>query len=399
MNVSFKFGVLALCVAALATSVSSCKDNDAPYVPVIPTVETVNAISGSVAAINGDAISGATVTLSGDTSAEIKTDATGTFFFPNLKPGTYTITVVAEGKISKSYTVTIANDGKGHIAVWNAVLAGENSQVKVNVTAAQGGEGKETSEALKGNELAEIPIEVSAESNSLNKDAVITVTPIYSSEESKLASSRADEDIVLIGANISCNDPSVEILKPIELTFEVDPLTIEHITAKKLVGDQWVDVEYRVEGNNTIVSADRFTSYALFGKVVFTSHSHDVKLDMQPWEWNNLNGTDAIMAESSTFQYKVGMEITSTANSVFSALLIEALARTYGVNNLTATGTYPLNTEVPVGVYLSVSGIQHYYDVSAALGGITVKGTHYGDVTVNTFTQSSQHNGGGSIPN
>lgn len=385
-------------MAAFSMSVSSCKDEDGPVTPVVPEVATVNAISGSVAGINGEAISGAKVTLSGAATAETTTDANGAFYFPNLKPGTYTVTVTAEGKISKSYTVTISDDGKGHTAVWNAVLAGENSQIKVDVTAAQGGEGEETSEALQGNDLAEIPIDVEVDANALNKDATILIVPIYTSEEGHLEASRDDEGVVLIGANISCDDPTVSIVKPINLTFEVDPLTIEHITAKKLVGDTWVDVSYTANGDDITLAADEFTSYALFGKVVFASRVRDVKLDMQPWEWNNLNGTGLMHADKSDFQYKVGMEITSKGTSVFTALLIEVLARTYGVNHFTTTGSYPLNVDLPVGVYLSVSGIQHYYDVSASLGSRTVTGTHFGDVVVTTYTQSSDHNGGSSRP-
>lgn len=406
MKMSLKFGAVLLCVAALSAGFTSCKDEETPA-PVAPTVATVNAISGSVSAMNGDPIEGATVTISGPTTGEMQSGSNGEFYFSGVKPGTYTITVEAPGKISSSYTVTIADDGNGHTAVWNAVLAGENSQMTINITNDQGGKGEETSEALTGNEEAEIPITVEVPAEALNvpagvdaDDINIYVVPIYNSEEGKLETGRADEQVVLIGANVSCDTEGVELKKPIDLTFTVDEQTIEHITAKRLDGDNWVDVTPTINGNEVTIPATQFTSYALFGLVEYTERVlREQALTMNPSEWDNLNGVSPMRATTSQFEYMVGMKRNDTAGgSVFKALLIEALARRYGVNYFSTTSSYPLNVTVPVGVYLGVSGKQTYRYVSARLGHITVSGTHYGDVVVTTRTLTSDHNGGGSIP-
>src|ERR1700680_2017803 len=68
-------------------------------VPVLAQGETTSAIAGSVTDPTGAAIPGATVTL---TSVEnglkrsVKTDDSGRFSFPQLKPGTYSVKVEAD---------------------------------------------------------------------------------------------------------------------------------------------------------------------------------------------------------------------------------------------------------------------------------------------------------------
>src|SRR5208283_84622 len=62
--------------------------------------ETTSAIGGTVVDPSNSALPGATVTIvSTETGSKrvAKTDDTGRFGFPQLKPGSYTVTVEAEG--------------------------------------------------------------------------------------------------------------------------------------------------------------------------------------------------------------------------------------------------------------------------------------------------------------
>ena len=68
--------------------------------PALGQGETTSAIQGQVTDATGAAVSGATVTITGqDTGAKrnVKTDEAGRFNFPQLKPGTYTVRIEAQG--------------------------------------------------------------------------------------------------------------------------------------------------------------------------------------------------------------------------------------------------------------------------------------------------------------
>lgn len=395
MKVYFKTGAIALLSLSLAVGVSSCRDDD-PVPAVPPEVKEVHMISGSVAAMDGSGISGATVTMSGAATGTATTDANGYFLFVNVEPGTYNLSVTASGKLPKETSVTIVDSDKGQNAVWNVMLASEESVTKVNISAEDGGEGDVVSEALRNNDLAEIPIEIEAEAGAIDRDAVVTIAPIYS--EAEALTGRADTHTMLIGANVECSDKSAKIVKPFALTFEVDPETITNIKAQKLVNGTWVDVEHEVQGDKIIISADEFTSYALFGNIVFASTSRNEVLAFIPNEWDNLYGSSTIHAAESKYTYKVGMDIQSRGTTVFTALLIEALARHFGANSYTTTATYPLDVDVPVGTYVGISGVQKYNTVSASLGGRSVNGLQYGDVTVVVVSSNRDHNGSSSTP-
>lgn len=76
MKSYLRFGVFALLGIALAFGATSCSDDDPDYSNVTPpTVAQVHNISGSIAGMDGNGISGATVTMSGTASGTATTDA------------------------------------------------------------------------------------------------------------------------------------------------------------------------------------------------------------------------------------------------------------------------------------------------------------------------------------
>lgn len=401
MRKLLKFGVFALLGGALTCSVASCSDDDPDYSNVTPpTVAEVHNISGSIAGIDGKGISGATVTMAGTASGTATTDANGYFVFENVKAGSYTLKAEAAGKMPKETSVSVTENGKGKNAVWNVMLASEESVTTVTV-GENGGSGNTTTEALEGNDKAEVPVAVSAPANSLNKSASIEVSPIYSADEaaaqarSKVTGTRAAANTLVVGAKLSCSDNSVRIETPLELTFDVDDVTISEVKAQKYSNGRWVDVPVSTTADGKIVIAvDEFTAYGLFCNINFSTSSRNETISFAQSEWNNLYGSDVMNIGTASYTYKVGMDINTAGTSVFTALLVEAMARAFGANSYTATGNYPINVALPIGTYLKISGTQQINTVTASVGRRSVSGTQYGDVTITVTTANRQHTGG-----
>lgn len=400
-----RIGALTLLGTALTFGVSSCCDEDPDYGNVTPpVVADVHNISGSIAGIDGLGISGATVTMGGTAEATATTDENGYFVFENVAVGTYTLQVTAEGKISQETTVEVTETGNGQNVVWNVMLASEESVTNIEVNE-DGGEGDVVTEALADNELAEIPVEVDVPATSLSKPATIWVSPIYSESEASRAgkglfrASSATEKTLVIGAKLSCSDQTVRIDHPMDLTFNVDEVTTTEVRAQKYSNGQWVDVPVRMENGKVIVSADEFTSYGLFATINFASESRNEPVTFRQNVWDNLYGNNDIYVGTASYTYTVGMDIDTKGTTVFTALLVETLARRFGAASYTTTGNYPMNVTLPVGTKLQIAGIQQINTVTASVGRRSVSGTQYGDVTIAVATSNRQHTGGSSTNN
>lgn len=243
-------------------------------------------------------------------------------------------------------------------------------------------------------------MDVNVSFNSLNKEAIIQVSPIYSEEEAVTGRStfgtRADSNTLLVGAKLSCSDNTVSIEKAIDLTFNVDDVTTAEVKAQKYSGGTWVDVPVRIEDDKVIVSADEFTSYGLFSPVSFTTSSRNETISFSQSLWDNLYGSSDMSVGAATYTYKVGMDINDGGDIVFTALLVEALARQYGANSYETQGTYSINTTLPIGTYLEISGTQQINTVKASVGSRSASGTQYGDVAITATTSNRDHTGGGS---
>lgn len=400
MNKFLRTGVQALLGAALTVGAGSCSDDDPDYSNVTPPeVSQVHNISGSVAGIDGKGIAGATVTLSGTADGTATTDGNGYFVFENVAAGTYRLTATAAGKLGKETTVSVAGSGNGQNVVWNVMLASEESVTDI-VVGDGGGEGNVTTEALEGNGKAEIAVEVSAAAASLNKSATIHVAPIYSEDEAARSraaaakATRAASNTLVVGARLSCSDNTVRIEHAIDLAFSVDDVTTAEVKAMKFSNGTWVEAPARIENGKVIISADEFTSYGLFAGITFTSKSRTEAVTFAQSKWDNLYGSGDMSVGTATYTYKVGMDVQTAGTTVFTALLVETLARQFGANSYTTQGNYPLNVTLPIGTFLQLSGVQQINTVTASVGSRSVSGTQYGDVTISVTTANRQHTGG-----
>lgn len=400
-----KTGALLLLGFITLSALQSCSDDDPDYNDVTPpTVAEVHNISGSIAGIDGKGINGATVTMSGAASGTATTDANGYFVFDNVAVGTYNLSVAASGKISKSTTVEVTTTGNGKNVVWNVMLASEESTTDINVVQGEANtDNTVTTEHLDGNDKAEVEVTVDVPADATNKNATITVSPIYSADEAVSAATKAvtrassTENAMLTGAKLSCSTDGVTIENPIDLIFNVDSETSSSsIKVQKYNNStgNWEDVSYTVGSNGeVIVKADEFTSYGIFLGVTFSSTSSSKAITFAQSEWNNLYGSGDMNVGTATYEYKVGMDITSSGTTKFTALLIEKLAQYYGAASYTTQGGYPVNVTLPIGTALKISGTQQYNTVTASAAGRGVSGTQYGDVTVSVTTYNRQHTG------
>lgn len=390
-----KRSILTLLGLGLVAAASSCHSDDPSYDDVTPpVVAEVHNISGSIAGIDGNGIAGATVTMGGTATGTATTDGNGYFIFRNVKPGSYTLEAAATGKISKNTDVTVA-DGNAQNVVWNVMLASESSVTDIHVTPDAGTEDEVTTEALEGNDLAEVPVEVEVPANSVNKAATITIAPIYDESEAAVskAASRAVESTMLVGATISCSDKSVVLANPLPVSFSLDSETAAAATARKYVDGNWIDIPCEVAGGKVTVSADEFTSYGIFLDVDFNSSARSEKIVFAQSLWDNLYGGNAMSVGEASYDYTVGIRIDSKGTSVLTALLIESLARRFGANAYDTKGIYPINVTLPVGTALMISGTQTVSTVSASARNHTVSGTQYGTVTIVATSYNRNHTG------
>lgn len=395
-----QWGVFALLGLTLTFSASSCSDDDPDYSNVTPpTVVQVHNISGSVSGRDGKAIAGATVTLAGAMTGTTTTDEKGYFVFEDVKIGDYSLKATAEGKIAQETSVSVKQEGDGQNVVWNVMLASVETVVAIAVSTEESTEGDVTTESLEGNEKAQIPVVAVVPPAALSEEAVIELSPIYSEEEAAQLrgawTARADTDSrLLVGSRLSCSKSDVTLQKAIELTFNVDEETATEVRALKFSNGAWVDVPSRIEDGKVLVEADEFTSYGLFVGIRFTTASRQEAIHFSQSVWDNLYGAADMSVGAAAYTYKVGMEVNTKGTSVFTALLIESLARAFGANSFETQGSYPINVTLPVGTKLEIKGVQQVNTVTASAAGRSVSGTQYGNVTVTVVTSNRQHTGG-----
>lgn len=382
------FGALAL----LCGSLTGCGGDpeywlqDAPEVAVAP-----NTLSGLITNMQGKAVAGATVKFGNETAI---TDAEGVYNFNEVAEGKYAISVTANGLVPVTDEITVSKSATTQHLVWNATMAAENT-TDVNVTVADGGEGSVESEALEGNDEGKVDITVTVPAAVVPENTTISITPIYTEESAAaIRSSRADDEELLIGANLSCSDANLVLSQDVDLKFALDGSIATSVVTKKLVNGQWVDAPSAVVDGNVVIAAREFTSYGIFLKVNVSEKTSTEALSFVRSEWNNTFGSSNVTIGKAEFTYKLGTKIESVATNKLEGLLIEYLSRLAGAAVKTVDGTYPIDITLPIGFRLVVSGAQEKTEVTVSGSGKSVKGTTYGTVNVKTSVTGREHNAG-----
>lgn len=382
-----------LLIAGLTMGVAGCSDDDPDYDNVTPPVVEVasNTLTGVITSLSGEGISGAKVSLGEGNSAT--TDANGVYLFKDVKAGTYQLKAEAEGKLSHTGTLTVADVKKAQNLVWNAALASDVKK-EVGVSADAPSEGKVETETLKGNEEAKVEMKVEVAAGTVDTDVKVIISPLYREED---VVTRAAGETMLVGAALSCDKEGVSLKKAIELSFELDTELAGKVEVKQYKNGEWVKADSRVEDSHVVVAASEFASYGLFLGVEFSEKKSTKAVEFEQSKWDNLYGSKDMSVGEAAYTYKVGTEISTEGTvSKLTALLIEELAQRFGATATTLNGSYPINVTLPVGTMLEISGVQEEWGVSASALGKSASGTCHGNVVIEVATSNRQHTGGGN---
>lgn len=385
-------GAYMLLIAGLTMGVAGCSDDDPDYDNVTPPVVEVasNTLTGVITSLSGEGISGAKVSLGADNSAT--TDANGVYLFKDVKAGTYQLKAEAEGKLSHTGTLTVADVKKAQNLVWNAALASDVKK-EVGVSADAPSEGKVETETLKGNEEAKVEMKVEVAAGTGDTDVKVIISPLYREED---VVTRAAGETMLVGAALSCDKEGVSLKKAIELSFELDTELAGKVEVKQYKNGEWVKADSRVEDSHVVVAASEFASYGLFLGVEFSEKKSTEAVEFEQSKWDNLYGSKDMSVGEAAYTYKAGTEISTEGTvSKLTALLIEELAQRFGATATTLNGSYPINVTLPVGTMLEISGVQEEWGVSASALGKSASGTCHGNVVIEVATSNRQHTGGG----
>lgn len=382
-----------LLIAGLTMGVAGCSDDDPDYDNVTPPVVEVasNTLTGIITSLSGEGISGAKVSLGEGNSAT--TDANGVYLFKDVKAGTYQLKAEAEGKLSHTGTLTVADVKKAQNLVWNAALASDVKK-EVSVSADAPSEGKVETETLKGNEEAKVEMKVEVAAGTVDTDVKVIISPLYREED---VVTRAAGETMLVGAALSCDKEGVSLKKAIELSFELDTELAGKVEVKQYKNGEWVKADSRVEDSHVVVAASEFASYGLFLGVEFSEKKSTEAVEFEQSKWDNLYGSKDMSVGEAAYTYKAGTEISTEGTvSKLTALLIEELAQRFGATATTLNGSYPINVTLPVGTMLEISGVQEEWGVSASALGKSASGTCHGNVVIEVATSNRQHTGGGN---
>lgn len=404
MKSFLKWGALGVFSMSLMMGVAACSDDDPDYSNVTPpTVASVaSTIGGIVSDKSGDVIVGANVTLEGNgTEAKsVKTGNDGVYLFEDVKPGSYTVSVEADGKIGATSAVTVENSNVMQRYVWNISLAAD-AEEEITVSTTEETSGTINTETLKGNEIAEVGVTAVVPADAVagveaGQNVVVSVKPVYSIAEAEQRASRAQAETMLTGTELTCNVEGATLKEPVELRFAVDQTLADGADVRVFKNGQWSAANWRVEGNDIVVEANDFAVYGVFVTINYTLTDAQQPVSFTQSVWDNLYGSQTMTVGSASYSFKVGSEIETTAGNMTTGLLIEKLAQLYSATATTVTRSYPLNVSLPIGTKLEISGSQLVTTATISGLGSTATLKQYGDVSINVQTSNCQHTGGGN---
>lgn len=403
MRSFLKWGALGVFSMSLMMGTTACSDDDPDYSNVTPPeVATVaSTIGGIISDRSGDVIVGANVTLEGNGVAakSVTTGNDGVYLFEDVKPGNYTVSVNADGKIGATNAVTVENSNVMQRYIWNVSLAADVEE-EITVSTTQETTGSINTETLKGNEVAEVAVTAVVPADAVagteaGQKVVVSVKPVYSISEAEQLS-RAQAETMLTGTELNCNVEGATLREPVELRFAVDQTLANGADVRVFKNGQWSAANWKVVGNDIVVEANDFAVYGVFVTINYTLTDAQQPVSFTQSVWDNLYGSQTMTVASASYSFKAGSEIETTATNMTTGLLIEKLAQTYTATSTTVTRSYPLNVSLPVGTKLEISGSQLVTTATITGLGSTATLKQFGDVSISVQTSNRQHTGGGN---
>lgn len=402
MKSFLKWGALGVFSMSLMVGITACSDDDPDYSNVTPPeVESVaSTIGGIVSDKSGNVIAGASVTLelNGSKAESVKTGSDGVYLFEDVKSGTYTVSVEADGKIGASSAVTVENAEAMQRYIWNVSLAADVEE-QISVSSTEDTSGSIATETLSGNEIAKVEVTAIVPADAVEgveegQNVVVAVKPVYSIADAEQRASRAEVETMLTGTELTCNVEGATLKEPVKLRFAVDETLANGAVVKMCKNGQWSQVNWTAEGDDIVVEAREFAVYGVFATISYTLTDAKQAVSFTQSVWDNLYGSQPLTVDSASYSFKVGSEMGTAAEDKTTGLLIEKLAQLYTATSTTITRSYPLNVTLPVGTKLEISGSQLVTTASISGLGSTATLKQYGDVSISVRTSNRQHTGG-----
>lgn len=383
-------------VLAMGATITACHHHDEREPVLPPVVEAApNTLAGVVTDIAGVPVAGAKVSL-GDLTAT--TDADGVYTLSGVAQGSHRATVEASGMYAASSEVNFTQANNQNL-LWSVTLNKKVSQNLVINDADADATGNVNTENIPDNEEGSVKITVDVPANTVPDNTTISISPIYSMEDA--TGTRAADETMLIGANVTCSDPNVTLSSPIDVVFALDSSIATSVTAKEFdpATGNWREVTPQVDANgNVVIKTTKFTSFGLFLPVSVTTTATSEEISFAQSLFDNRRGNGVMTVGDASFTYKAGTSVNANAKNKLEGLLIEYMARLFGAKVTEMTGTYPLNVNLAIGQGLLLKGTQAVDAVKVSSGRTTVTGTRYGNVTVTVQAFSVDHNGGIVVP-
>lgn len=397
---------LATAVLGLALAATSCHQHYDPSTTIEPpTVEVApSTVAGVVVDILGNPVADAVVKY--DNEKTVSTDSKGEYIISGITNGLHTLTIQKDGFDILTKTLNVQDAAGASInMVINAMLQ-QTEKYEVAVAADATTVKDVTTSAIPDNKEGKIDIALEVPAKAFEtragntaSDVKVSITPVYAAS----ALTRAGAEDMVLGSTISCN-ADVKIVNPIDVTFKVDESIKEVAEIMQLTDGQWTKADYSNTAEGVVVHASEFTTYGIFVPmhVSIKKSAAQNLLIQQDAAWNNVYGELPIYISNVDYTYEAGNALTASATNNLEGLLVERLAREYGLVLTPMSGTFAVNQTFPVGTGFELLATQETGTITLEVGTRTravrtVTAKTYGTVTLKPKTFSRDHNGGGSI--
>ena len=364
---------------------TGCDDLDRSYEDMVPPEipSQYPSVFGIITKKSGTPVQDAVVQV-GELTA--KTGSSGIYYFRHVTPGSYPVSVKASGMTDIESTITVP-EAEGRIVrciPFNAVLASSGSIVKKDMKAASGGSLITAAESLSGNDKARISLELVIPENALTQDATLSLEPLYDT------SFLSDGNGMLVGARLEGGT----FRSTATLSFTLDEELADLGFVMKQTNGQWAKVASIHAKGVVSVEVSEEGNYGFFVPMTFTEKTSQKGISFTENVWDNIRGGSWRPVYQANYSYMTGAEMPASGKSILSALLKERLAATYGAINNEIPDSCLLNVTLPVGVRLSVSGLQETRKVTLTAGSTNVTCTSYGSVSIQGKAVDREDTGG-----
>lgn len=390
---------------AIVLCLGACSKHEKDYEDVTPPTEPNGeyAITGHVTDYQGNVLYNATVQTSEGQS--VKTDKDGVYFMAMPEPDpskTYSLTATYEGKKDVSKSVTLTKQVGGMIARQDFRLPSSST-----VTTFLGdNEGDNTTEFIDHNDFAKTLVGAYVEGY---EDEVFQLELFYYNEDFGAVQETPDptsgtfeKDKLFFAANVTFAEGGkkdrADILYTLFLNFDTE--TQNHSIIRSFNNGRWSDVPEsqlthepnRVAINNAVLGV----VYAAFCFTNITLTPRTTPLVFNPSNVDNIYGSAPVVVPYTEFGYKVGVDLYMPTHCQLQALLLEVIAREFGLISHDRTYRWDVNLTLPVGTGVDFSGHQEYTHIAYKRNGKIAEADLYGDLVYDATTYNHQHVGGGN---